>query len=368
MTAQTAFAAPLHVPRAGTHVRGPTRLAPAACASLTEFPAFVPLEAALIADPTARHMLRSMVCTPVQTALREAPIETVHSFAGRRGGRAEGAEGTEVPAVLFLHGFDSNMLEFRRMVPFLDMEEIDAHFVDVLGWGLTEKPWKDLPSFGPDAKREHLFAYWRQVAEGRPLVLVGASIGGAVAIDFALAYPHAVKALVLIAAQAFQDKPASKFLTAFPFLASLGAEVLRSDWLRRMAVKLSYESEELKCTDSLRIGGLHCNTDGWKEAAVNFIQQEGYCVSDRVSCISCPTLVLWGSNDRVLGDSALPHKFLETITDCELQFVQDSGHSPHIEKPEFVTRQVANFVAAVITKGAAASSAIYGRPDDEINN
>jgi alpha-beta hydrolase superfamily lysophospholipase len=42
---------------------------------------------------------------------------------------------------------------------------------------------------GPQQKREHLYAFWKEHI-GRPMVLTGTSLGGAIAIDFALAYPE----------------------------------------------------------------------------------------------------------------------------------------------------------------------------------
>lgn len=235
------------------------------------------------------------------------------------------------------------MLEFRYMLPILDeMQDIEAHFVDLLGWGLTEKPNCNGFSYAPHAKREHLRAYQEQVMGNRPMILVGASIGGAAALDFALEYPDKVRALVLVDAQAFTDKPASGVMQAFPALASLGADVLRSNWLRWIAVKLSYENDKFKCQDTIRIGGLHCMSEGWKEAAVNFIIGEGYCVSKRVKDISCPTLVLWGDKDRVLP-KAHPERFLETIPGSELTIVENCGHSPHIEHPMFAASRIEAF-------------------------
>ncbi|CAM9837502.1 unnamed protein product, partial [Sphacelaria rigidula] len=54
-----------------------------------------------------------------------------------------------------------------------------------------------------DAKRAHLLEFWKQVVGGRPMTLVGASLGGAIALDFAHEYPEAVRRLVLIDAQGF---------------------------------------------------------------------------------------------------------------------------------------------------------------------
>lgn len=47
------------------------------------------------------------------------------------------AEDGEDP-ILMLHGFDSSLLEFRRLLPKLGELGAEAYAVDVLGWGFTD--------------------------------------------------------------------------------------------------------------------------------------------------------------------------------------------------------------------------------------
>lgn len=62
---------------------------------------------------------------------------------------------------------------------------------------------------------------------GRPVTLVGASLGGAIALDFAYEYPDAVRRLVLIDAQGFIDGSGPGASLPGP-LARLGISVLGS--------------------------------------------------------------------------------------------------------------------------------------------
>ncbi|PXF41491.1 putative hydrolase YugF [Gracilariopsis chorda] len=235
------------------------------------------------------------------------------------------------------------MLEYRYVLPMLEEARVQSHFLDVLGWGLTECPTIPEFRYGPTAKREHLRAFVDQVVGGGPLVLVGASLGGAIAIDFALNFPKLVQGMVLLSPQAFTDKRSSPVMQ-LNGIAGMGAEVLRSNWLRRLAMKMSYENEEMRSSDDiLKIGGLHCQKPGWKEAAVDFIKGEGYCISTRVRQVNCPTLVLWGEQDRVLPKKNA-QRFVEEMATCRLQYVENCGHSPHIEKPSLVTDNILQFV------------------------
>ncbi len=56
---------------------------------------------------------------------------------------------------------------------------------DVTQW------WRE-PSnpLGPSLKRSHLESFRQQQLAGRPVVVVGTSIGGTIAADYALAYPE----------------------------------------------------------------------------------------------------------------------------------------------------------------------------------
>lgn len=302
--------------------------------------ACIPASAAEITGEEAQHMLHRLRYSEVETELAQRTIRTSHVVSGNGGNDGMG------PVLVCLHGFDSNLLEFRYMLPLLDAANVEAHFVDILGWGLTERPVRDDFSYGPAAKRKHLLAYIEKFAKGRDIVLVGTSIGGAVAIDYLL---HGgggdIQGLVLIDAQAFTDKRES-WVTRVPGVAGVGAEILRSDWLRGLAIDMAYHATRFKIPDTMRIGGLHCRSPGWKEATVDFVRGAGYCLSERVQDIAVPTLVLWGEHDRVLpkGDAA---KFELAIRGCHLETIEDCGHSPHIEKPREVTDAIMRFLASL---------------------
>ena len=71
--------------------------------------------------------------------------------------------------------------------------------IDTHRWGFTDSRGV---STSARSKREHLKAFIDQeIGKKQSLVIVGASLGGAIALDFAAAYPDAVQRLVLIDAQ-----------------------------------------------------------------------------------------------------------------------------------------------------------------------
>lgn len=312
---------------------------------------FPPNAVANVIDPLAIRMMEGTLTSKVSVpTLCASSIATTYFCTGRA------QEGS--PAVVFLHGFDSNFLEYRRLADEMRDLAFRSYYVDVLGWGFTEKPpVSQTLTYSPADKRAHLLAWKRAVIGNSPIVLAGASIGGGAAIDFALHHPEDVKALVLIGAQAYADKKASAALSVPLFgnaLATIGAEVLRSKWLRKLAVSISYHDEILRRSEEVEIlGGLHTRTRGWLEANVSFIKGEGYCVSQRVRDLNLPALVVYGEEDRILPSAENATRFLNDLggyDQVSVLPVPAAGHTPHIEKPADVAMAVAKFIRNLETQ------------------
>jgi pimeloyl-ACP methyl ester carboxylesterase len=103
--------------------------------------------------------------------------------------------------IVLLHGFDSSCLEFRRLAPLLSADAT-VYVPDILGWGYTNL--SNVEVFDPEAKIEYLKALLEQIVK-KPCVLVGASLGGGIAMILASRYPNLIKKVVLIDAQGFID-------------------------------------------------------------------------------------------------------------------------------------------------------------------
>lgn len=99
--------------------------------------------------------------------------------------------------IVLLHGFDSSAIEYRRLAPLIALQR-DVYIPDILGWGFSNH--EDVLSFSPAAKMAHLKSFITEII-GEPCVVVGASLGGAIAILLATEAPELVEKVVLIDAQ-----------------------------------------------------------------------------------------------------------------------------------------------------------------------
>lgn len=275
----------------------------------------------------------------VDVALPTGKIATSYVVQG------EAREGTA--PFLLLHGFDSSLFEFRRLLPLLAAQR-QVYAVDLCGFGFCDRTSPCLQNRKPTDRvdpaiiKQHLQAFCQQVI-GQPVVLVGASMGGGVAIDLTVSYLEWVERLVLIDAVGFASGPAiGKFM--FPPLDRWATNFLRNAGVRRKISENAYYDKSFVTPDAELCASLHLLMDNWQESLIAFTKSGGYnFLTQKVSQVSVPTLVLWGRQDKILGvkDAA---RFEKMLPDGELIWIEDCGHVPHLERAEITAEQIMKFV------------------------
>lgn len=247
-------------------------------------------------------------------------------------------QGSGETPILLLHGFDSSVLEFRRLLPLLAAEN-ETWAVDMLGFGFTDRLAGI--QFSPTAIKTHLYYFWKTLIL-KPVILVGASMGGAAAIDFTLAHPEAVKKLVLIDSAGFTSGSAmGRFM--FPPLDYLASEFLRNPRIRDRISRIAYKNQSLASLDAQLCGALHLKMPSWNQALIAFTKSGGYSsFKDKLAQIAQATLILWGEYDRILG-IADANKFKRALTHSQLIWIKDCGHVPHLEKPQITAQHILEF-------------------------
>ena len=156
-----------------------------------------PLEAALGADPAPDDSLVAASQALVEAAARtlidpqaRALASSVEWWPGPVQAFGEPGLQTPVavlgqgPTVLLLHGFDSSFLEFRRLAPLLASDH-RLVIPDLHGFGFSPRPAS--ADYDPEAVMRHLDALLPRLGPG--VGLIGASMGGSVAVELARRHP-----------------------------------------------------------------------------------------------------------------------------------------------------------------------------------
>ena len=276
----------------------------------------------------------------VDVALPTGTVATSYVVQGKRQ--------ENKPPLLLLHGFDSSLFEFRRLVPLLaQAQQVVA--VDLCGFGFCDRtsPYlqnrKPADQLTPDLIQQHLAAFCQQVI-GEPVVLVGASMGGGVAIDLAVNHVDLLTQLVLIDAVGFAAGPAVGKIM-FPPLDRWATNFLRNPGVRRKISENAYFNKSFVTPDAELCASLHLLMPRWQEALIAFTKSGGYnFLREKIPQISLPTLVLWGRQDKILGVKDGP-KFDRLVPDSQLVWIEDCGHVPHLEQAKITAEHIVNFLS-----------------------
>ncbi|XP_020998433.1 uncharacterized protein LOC107489571 isoform X3 [Arachis duranensis] len=269
------------------------------------FPSFLPKLIDRIHDPFARRLAMRIQRLPVPVRFSENPIMSscVKPLIQKK----------ETPIVL-LHGFDSSCMEWRYAYPLLEESGFETWAIDILGWGFSDL--EKLPACDVVSKREHFYQFWKSYIK-RPMILVGPSLGSAVAVDFTVNYPEAfnffqVEKLVLIDASVYAEGTGK--------LATLPKAVAYAG-----------------------VGRLHCLMPWWDDATVGFMTSGGYNVSSLIEKVKQKTLIIWGENDRIISNKLAVQLHCE-LPDAVIRQIPNCGHIPHLEKPSSVVKLIVEFV------------------------
>ncbi|NJL60809.1 MAG: alpha/beta hydrolase [Methylacidiphilales bacterium] len=297
------------------------------------FPSFLPTTVEQLTEAASIAIAQKIELVEILSPVANQTITTAYVH------QAQAGQGNRDTPFLLIHGFDSSLLEFRRLFPLLAAEN-EVWAVDILGFGFTDRVGG--VEYSPNAIKTHLYYFWKTLIN-KPVVLVGASMGGAAALDFTLTYPEAVEKLVLIdSAGLVANSPLVKFM--FSPLDTWLTNFLKSPKVRQNISRAAYKNKELASIDAQICAALHLDLPNWNTALIAFTKSGGYSAFrfKQLMEIQQETLILWGDSDKILGikDAA---GFKRAIPNSKLIWIEDSGHVPHLEQPQITAKHLLEF-------------------------
>ncbi len=235
--------------------------------------------------------------------------------------------------LLLLHGFDSSLLEFRRLAPLL-APRFRLYIPDLYGFGFS--PRSAAGRYDPSGVLDHLMAVVEMIEavsapdSPPPLGVIGASMGGSAAVELARRLPERVDRLLLLAPAGLTGRP----MPLPPLLDRLGVWFLALPGVRRGLCRQAFAHPDASVGPAEEeIASLHLQVIGWGEALGHFARSGGFAGCGAPLPVQ-PLKVLWGADDRILRQPqkraalALLGDRVEELTAC--------GHLPHLDRPEAV--------------------------------
>ena len=231
----------------------------------------------------------------------------------------------EGPPVLLLHGFDSSFLEFRRLAPLL-ASGVQLFIPDLYGFGFCPRPTGG--DYSPSGVLRHLEVLAREIGSRNPapLGLIGASMGGSVAVELARLLPKQVNRLMLLAPAGLTGRP----MPLPPLLDGLGVRFLALPGVRRGLCRTAFADPDAAVgAAELEIASLHLQSPGWADALRRFARSGGFAGSG-APLPNQPIPVLWGANDRILRT---PQKRAAlALLGERVRELDACGHLPHLDQ------------------------------------
>lgn len=294
----------------------------------------------------------TLVCVALLvSACRAAPIPEAQRYPAGTAFRAQyrTVDGTRLrlidsgngTPVVFIHGFGASIYGWRYQLPPAVTAGYRVVAFDNRGFGFSDKPAHGYTN----AAYAHLVVSLLDSLGIASAVLVGHSMGGAIAAEVALTYPDRVRGLVLIDAAGYGVRwPGVLKLARWP---QVGAVVtrFRARWITGRILRSTF-ADPSKVTEAEVDQYYAPVPDPAYGRALRGVLREFRFDSlggGRLGGVLAPTLILWGDADRwiPLRDGT---RFARELPRSEFVVVAHTGHDAADESPEQVNRQLLSFL------------------------
>jgi len=326
----------------------------------------VKMDGYLITSKDADHKGRSIGCKKVNNGFSKPPTESVPRVPPEKAPWYFETGGTFYPIhyepystdlttnpIILLHGFGASSFHWRDNVHTLSQTN-PVYTMDLFGFGASEKP-VDI-QYTPELWRDQTVAFVKKVYHangGRPVVLVGNSIGGYTA-TYAAVCPEIsemVSAVILL-------NPVGVFRgKELPFSSSWAKWVLQPAVFRwffhyfqsqiRPTLETLYPCHPERVDEDLVASILGPSEDPaardiFCRVLHNQFTGDHPYMDDLLGRMTKPLYLLMGKEDPWL----LPTLYDDFLTHCPTAFGKwlDAGHCPHDEIPDEVNHLIVSFM------------------------
>jgi pimeloyl-ACP methyl ester carboxylesterase len=250
----------------------------------------------------------------------------VHVYDGRGSGK--------LPAVVLLHGISSSATAFGAVLVRLRKHAQRVIAPDYPGHGFSEHEGR--------LTAQALFEAMHTVFDAlkvEPAILVGNSLGGAVALRYAVDEPERVRGLVLVspAGAHASDEEWGELRRKFNVNTRADARVfLDRLYYRtpRLAHLFAHEMPAVLSKPAVR-------------ELFDSASNENVPGPEELAKLRMPILLLWGRHERVLSDANLDYFTRHLPAHAVIERPPNYAHCPHFDDPADLARRIVAFAEGI---------------------
>jgi len=250
----------------------------------------------------------------------------------------------EGKAVVLIHGYTGSSQDWSNQMSALS-PTYRVITVDLRGHGKSSAPSREM-DYSIELFVEDVHSILNHLNIEK-CCLVGHSLGGFIALEFALKYPELLAGLVLVDTSSGDwDRP-----TEYAELRAKLDELARAQGMEAafnydaannpLRIERFKRHPELRETSRRKV--LMTSVDGYIYTARAMGQWKS--VTGRLSEIKVPTCIFWGEEDTPFLEAS--RTLRDQITDAELITVKGSGHSPHEESSQVFNEKLVSFLGRI---------------------
>ena len=244
------------------------------------------------------------------------------------------------PAVVLVHGLAASMYSWRYAIDPLATAGYRVIAYDNRGFGFSDKP----ASGYSNAAYVHLLFGLLDSLGVSDAVLVGHSMGGAIVADAALARPERVRGLVLVdAAGLGVGLPFMLRVAKWPIVGPLFDHLRGRDATGRILRAIYGDASRVTDQDIDQYYAPIALPDfgrGLRGILHEFSFED---LKDRLGSIMTPTLVMWGTRDRLIPQQ-IGERMAAELPHSSLARFQAAGHALPEESPEEFNRVLIGYL------------------------
>ncbi len=277
---------------------------------------------------------------------KTAPPDTAERFVSVGKTKLHYVESGSGRPVVMIHGNAGDLHDFEFGT--LDLLTRSYHVIafDLPGHGLSKMPGKAKGTIQEQAVTLHQALIALGVKDP---ILVGHSWGGAVALAYALLYPHEISALVLLAPAAYvdhrEDVPAEFLLRRLPLFSDFCIALFKPILGRKL---LKHHLKDAFSPDPVPDDYLKSAATVWldRKHLKAFIRNDVMVdsslrkLSPQYQKIQAPVIIVTGDSDLTVSPQQNAFNLHKAITNSELVVIPHAGHQIPEMHPEAVRRAV----------------------------
>jgi pimeloyl-ACP methyl ester carboxylesterase len=252
-----------------------------------------------------------------------------------------------LPTIAVLHGISSSASAYGMLIQRLRTKFRRVIAIDSPGHGKSGDPRVPLT---PESLAVSL-GEALDVELDEPAVVFGGSLGGAVAMTYALSRPERVCALILAspAGAAMDAEELAQFLKTFQMTSKADA----ADFLGRLSERAPWYTPFIT-SDLVKVFA--------RPAITSFtasVRPDHLFTPEQLAGLSIPIHLVWGRADRLIPRSSLDFWKKNLPPHAIIEEPERYGHCPHFDDPAALANKIAEFTRRVVDgqeRGAAANT------------